>query len=81
MEKREITPFKWMGQTVEQEHVLRYIDRENPVGEIIGMKCFGKRGVTVTDVYCTVTDVYCMEQTFICESDGSVRRLGEEVQV
>lgn len=74
MEKREITPLKWMGQTVEQEHILRYIDRENPVGEIIGMTLFGKRGVTVTDVY-------CFDHTFICESDGSVRRLGEEVQL
>ena len=73
MEKKGITPFKWMGQTVEQEHVLRYIDRENPVGEIIGMTYFGKRGVTVRDVY-------CMEHTFLCEPDGSVRRLGEEVQ-
>ena len=68
------TPFKWMGKTLEQEHVLRYIDRENPVGEIIGMEYFGKRGVTVMDVY-------CMKHTFICEADGTVRRLGEEMQL
>ena len=74
MERSKATPFEWMGQTVQQEHVLRYIDRENPVGEIIGVKFFGKRGVTVTDEH-------CFDHTFICESDGSVRRLGEEMQL
>ena len=74
MEKNTITPLKWMEQTVEQEHILRYIDRENPVGEITGVKLFGKR-------FLTAIDVYGMEHTFICESDGSVRRLGEEVQL
>ncbi len=73
MEKKEITPLKWMGNTVQQEHILRYLDRENPVGEIIGIGPFGKRGLTVRDAC-------CMDHTFICESDGSVRRLGEEVQ-
>ena len=72
MEKNATTFLEWMGQTVEQEHILRYIDRENPVGEIMGIKSFGKRGLTVTDVY-------CFEHTFLCEPDGSVRRLGEEV--
>lgn len=73
MGTKEITPLKWMGNTVQQEHVLRYIDRENPVGEIIGVEPFGKRGLTVRDVN-------HIDHTFICEPDGSVRRLGEEVQ-
>lgn len=66
------TPFKWMGNTVQQEHVLRYIDRENPVGEIVCVQEFGSRGLTLTDTN-------GLEHTFLCERDGSVRRLGEEV--
>lgn len=72
MGKKEITPLEWMGNTVQQEHILRYLDRENPVGEIIGVEPFGKRGLTVRDAY-------CMDHTFLCEPDGRVRRLGEEV--
>lgn len=72
MSKTNITPIEWMGNTVEQEHILRYIDRENPVGEISCVQEFGRRGLTVTDIN-------CMEHTFVCEPDGTVRRLGEEV--
>ena len=72
MNRSNPTPLEWMGKTVEQEHVLRYIDRENPVGEILCVSEFGKRGLTVTDGY-------GMEHTFLCDPDGSIRRLGEEV--
>ena len=73
MERSKPTPFEWIGNTVQQEHILRYLDRENPVGEIIGVEPFGKRGLTVRDVN-------CLDHTFICQSDGSVVRLSEEVE-
>ena len=66
MERSKPTPINWMGNTVQQEHILRYIDRENPVGEIVNVEVFGKRGLTVTDVY-------GLSHTFICEPDGEVR--------
>lgn len=74
MERSKPTPLKWMGNTVQQEHILRYIDRENPVGEILNVEVFGKRGLTVTDQS-------GLSHTFICEPDGEVRRLGEEMEV
>ena len=73
MDRSKTTPFEWMGNTVQQERILRYIDRENPVGEVVYVKEFGNRGLTV----CDLND---LEHTFVCEPDGSVRRLGEEVQ-
>ena len=73
MGNNSVTPFKWMGNTVQQEHILRYLDRENPVGEIIGVEPFGKRGLTVRDVN-------HLDHTFICDQDGNVRRLSEEVE-
>ena len=73
MERSKPTPFEWIGNTVQQEHILRYLDRENPVGEIIGVEPFGKRGLTVRDIY-------HLDHTFICDSDGNVRRLSEEVE-
>ncbi len=73
MEQNKPTPFQWMGNTVQQEHILRYIDRENPVGEIIGVEPFGKRGLTVRDTN-------HMDHTFVCQPDGTVTRLSEEVQ-
>ena len=74
MEQSKPTPIKWMGNTLQQEHILRYIDRENPVGEIMNVEVFGKRGLTVTDAA-------GISHTFICEPDGEVRRLGEEMGV
>ena len=73
MDKIEITPFEWMGNTVQQEHILRYLDRENPVGKVSDLEPFGKRGLIVTDE----ND---LRHAFICQPDGSIARLSEEVQ-
>ena len=46
------TPLSWMGHTVQQNQILRYIDRENPFGEILGVRFIGPSGLIVTDCYC-----------------------------
>ena len=68
------TPLKWIGQTIAQEHILRYIDRENPFGEIIRISFPGPRSLVVTDCECT-------DHLLTCTADGSVLVLGEEVAV
>lgn len=66
-----LTPIKWMGKNIYQEHILRYLDRENPVGEIVSIAPFGGCGLIVRDAY-------CVEHYFICQEDGTVRCLDEE---
>ena len=65
------TPLKWMGRTVEQEHILRWIDRENPFGEILCIQCCGPRELIVTDMS-------CFEHRLRCRADGLVEAVGEE---
>ena len=66
------TPIKWMGKTIEQEHILRYIDRENPFGEIVRVSNAGPRALIVTDCSCT-------DHLLVCQPDGEVvERIEEE---
>ena len=67
------TPMKWMGKTIEQEHILRYIDRENPFGEIIRVSHAGARALIVTDSSCT-------DHLLVCLADGEVVERFEEVE-
>ena len=60
------TPLSWMGHTVQQNQILRYIDRENPFGEILGVRFIGPSGLIVT---------YCVDHWLICRSDGTVQCL------
>ena len=62
------TPLSWMGHTVQQNGILRYIDRENPFGEILGVRFIGPSGLIVTDCY-------CVDHWLICRSDGDVQCL------
>ena len=62
------TPLSWMGHTVQQNQILRYIDRENPFGEILGVRFIGPSGLIVTDCY-------CVDHWLICRRDGSVQCL------
>ena len=68
------TPIKWMGKNIWQEHLLRYIDRENPYGEIIAIQPFGLRGLIVTDGY-------CFDHVLKCQEDGTVICLEDEEAV
>ena len=62
------TPLSWMGHTVQQNQILRYIDRENPFGEILGVRFIGPSGLIVTDAY-------GFDRWLICRRDGSVQCL------
>lgn len=66
------TPMSWMGKTLEQEHILRYIDRENPYGEILRISAVNARMLLVTDCHCT-------DHLMVCKLDGMVEELCEEV--
>lgn len=68
------TPIKWMGQTIKQNQILRYIDRENPFGDIVAVKPSGPDRLTVTDVY-------CIDHTLICMGDGNVQCLDDREEV
>lgn len=59
------TPMKWMGRTLEQNQILRYIDRENPFGQIQAVKPNGPRGLIVTDAF-------CVDHRLSCRLDGEV---------
>ena len=62
------TPLKWMGRTVQQNQILRYIDRENPFGEILCVRASGPDGLIVTDGC-------CVDHRLICRGDGTVQCL------
>lgn len=62
------TPLSWMGHTVQQNQILRYIDRENPFGEILCVRPNGPSGLIVTDAY-------GFDHWLICRSDGIVQCL------
>lgn len=64
------TPLRWMGSTIRQNQCLRFLDRENPYGEIMAVKAFGSSGLTVTDAY-------CIEHTLVALPDGTVCVLDE----
>lgn len=68
---RSPTPLKWMGKTIEQEHILRFIDRENPFGEILRISSAGARALWVTDSGCT-------DHLLVCDANGNVREKVEE---
>lgn len=66
------TPLSWMGKTIEQEHILRFIDRENPFGEILCIRSAGARALVVTDCSCT-------DHLLVCDAEtGEVRERIEE---
>lgn len=62
------TPLSWMGRTIQQNQILRYIDRENPFGEILCVRPSGPSGLVVTDTY-------GFDHWLICRRDGSVQCL------
>lgn len=64
------TPLSWMGLTIQQNQILRYIDRENPFGEILCVRPNGPTGLIVTDRY-------CFDHRLVCRSDGSVQCLDD----
>lgn len=69
--KHHPTPICWMGKTVEQEHILRHLDRENPYGEILYIRNVGPRDLIVADSCCT-------EHYLVCLPNGKViERIGE----
>lgn len=59
------TPFAWQGNTLKQERILRYLDRENPVGRVMQVNFPNEDAVAVVDVY-------CFSHTFVCWDDGRV---------
>lgn len=65
------TPMSWMGKTLEQEHILRYIDRENPFGEILRISAVNSRMLFVTDCHGT-------DHLMVCKRDGTVKELRKE---
>ena len=62
------TPLAWMGLTIQQNQILRYIDRENPFGEILCVRPNGSSSLIVTDTY-------GFDHWLICRSDGAVQCL------
>ena len=61
------TPLSWMGLTIQQNQILRYIDRENPFGEILCVRSNGPSGLVVTDPY-------GFDHWLICRRAASVQR-------
>lgn len=49
VQKKHPTPIRWMGKTLAQEHILRYLDREDPYGQIMLVMDLGPDMLEVTD--------------------------------
>ena len=60
------TPLKWMGRTIQQNQILRYIDRENPFGEILCIRPVGRDTLIVTDGHCTDHRLTCLSDGTVC---------------
>lgn len=47
------TPLRWMGKTLAQEHIMRWLDREDPYGQIMLVMDLGPDMLEVTDTAMT----------------------------
>lgn len=59
------TPFAWQGKTLKQEHILRYLDRKNPIGRVMQVHYPNDDSVVAVDVY-------GFSHTFVGWEDGRV---------
>lgn len=59
------TRMDWIGCTLKHEHILRYLDRENPVGRVMQVTYKNRDAVVAVDCY-------GMPHTFVCWDDGRV---------
>lgn len=68
MDKSFPTPIRWMGRTLAQEHILRWLDRENPYGAIMLVMDRGPDMLEVADAAMT-------SHHLRCRPDGTVEEV------